>query len=93
MASQHQKGRTPRPNLANLEAYLEAGIDHDHEKEEVLAIADYHGLYQQKLTRQHLARPMRADDRLWTNEDILRAEGNSIDYGTQVNLRRTGSGG
>jgi hypothetical protein len=36
---------------------------------------------------------MRADDRLWTNEDILRAEGNSIDYGTQVNLRRTGSGG
>ena len=78
MASEHQKGNTPQPDLTNLDAYLEAAIDHDHETEETLTVADYHGLYKAKLARLHLARPMRADQRLWTAEDIARAEGNSF---------------
>jgi predicted O-linked N-acetylglucosamine transferase (SPINDLY family) len=94
MASEHQKGRTPRPNLANLEAYLEAGIDHDHEKEEVLAIADYHGLYRGKLARLHLARPMHPDERLWTAKDIGLVESDTSRHEAQMpaKRRRTGTG-
>jgi hypothetical protein len=36
---------------------------------------------------------MRADDRLWTDEDIARAEDNTMNFETPVKLRRTGSGG
>jgi hypothetical protein len=75
MCGEHQKGRTPRPDLSNLDAYLEAGIDHDHENQEVLATTDYHGLYKTTLARLHLARPMRADERVWTAKDIAQVEG------------------
>jgi predicted O-linked N-acetylglucosamine transferase (SPINDLY family) len=78
MCAEHQEGRVPRPDLTNLDAYLEAGIDHDHEAQEVLAIADYHGFYKRKLTRLHLARPMRPDARLWTETDIAALEGDAV---------------
>jgi predicted O-linked N-acetylglucosamine transferase (SPINDLY family) len=78
MCSDHQKGRVPQPDFANLDFYLEAGIDHDHENQEVLAIADYHGLYKAKLARLHLARPMRADERLWTAKEIALVEGDTF---------------
>jgi predicted O-linked N-acetylglucosamine transferase (SPINDLY family) len=68
------KGLTPQPDLANLDAYFEAGIDHDHDGQEVLKIADYHGLYRAKLKRFHLARPLHADTRLWRADDIAAAE-------------------
>ena len=77
MCSDHQKRLVPRPDLTNLDTYLEAGCDHDHENEEVLSIADYHGLYKAKLKRLHLARPMPADGRLWSAEDIALAEGDA----------------
>jgi predicted O-linked N-acetylglucosamine transferase (SPINDLY family) len=77
MCTEYEDGRLPRPDLRNLDAYLDAGIEHDHENEEVLAIADYHGLYKEKLARLHLARPMRADERLWTAEEIARVDCNS----------------
>ena len=54
----HGKGLTPQPDLTNLDAYFEAGIDHDHDSQEVLKIADYHGMYRAKLKRFHLARPL-----------------------------------
>jgi hypothetical protein len=69
------KGLTPQPDLANLDSYFEAGVDHDHDGQEVLKIADYHGLYRAKLKRFHLARPLHADSRLWRAEDIAAAEG------------------
>jgi predicted O-linked N-acetylglucosamine transferase (SPINDLY family) len=78
MAGEHQKGRLPRPDLSNLDAYLEAGIEHDHEAEEVLAIADYHGFYKKKLARQHIARPMRPDGRLWSEKDIAALDGKAV---------------
>jgi hypothetical protein len=78
MCRDHQRGRVPRPDLANLDSYLEAGIDHDHENRELLAIADYHGLYKAKLARLHLARPMPADERLWTAEDIAQVDGDTF---------------
>ena len=42
--------------------------------EEVLAIRDYHGFYKTKLARMHLARPLPADARLWTEADIASVE-------------------
>ena len=78
MCSEHQKACTPRPDLSNLDSYLEAGIGHDHENQEVLAMADYHGLYKINLARLHLARPMPADERLWTARDIALVEGDTF---------------
>ena len=70
----HSKGLTPQPDLANLDAYFDAGIDHDHDGQEVIKIADYHGMYRAKLKRIHLARPLHRDDRLWREGDIAAAE-------------------
>ena len=75
MCSDYRQGRLPQPDLTNLDAYLDAGIEHDHETNEMLAVADYIGLYKAKLARAHLARPMRADNRLWTGADIAAVEG------------------
>jgi hypothetical protein len=74
MASAHQNGELHQPDLANLERYMEAGIDHDHEAQELLGFAGYDGLYKAKLARLHSARPIPADTRLWTKDDIARAE-------------------
>ena len=84
MCSDHQKGRVPRPDLSNLDSYLEAGIDHDHENQELLAMADYHGLYKAKLARLHLARPMRADERVWTAKDIALVEGDTFKQAVEI---------
>jgi predicted O-linked N-acetylglucosamine transferase (SPINDLY family) len=70
----HSKGLTPQPDLANLDAYFDAGIDHDHDGQEVIKIADYHGMYRAKLKRIHLARPLHQDSRLWGESDIAAAE-------------------
>jgi predicted O-linked N-acetylglucosamine transferase (SPINDLY family) len=74
MCEAYRKGLLPRPNLANLESYLEAGTGHDHESQEMLAIADYPEFYKAKLRQLHLARPMTADGRLWSEADIARAD-------------------
>jgi len=70
----HSKGLTPQPDLANLDAYFDAGTDHDHDGQEVIKIADYHGMYRAKLKRIHLARPLHRDGRLWRENDIAVAE-------------------
>lgn len=74
MCRDYVQGRLPRPDLTALEPYLEAGFAHDHEAQEMSAVADYHGLYKAKLSQAHLARPIRADNRLWTQADIAAAE-------------------
>jgi predicted O-linked N-acetylglucosamine transferase (SPINDLY family) len=71
----HGKGLTPQPDLTNLDAYFEAGLEHDHDSQEVLKIADYHGMYRARLRRLHLARPLNADSRLWRSDNIAAADG------------------
>ncbi len=83
MCSDHQKGRTPRPDLANLDTYLEAGINHDHENHELLATPDYHGLYKTNLARLHLTRPIPSDERLWTSKDIALIEDDAFKQGVE----------
>ncbi len=77
MVDDYRKGLLPRPNLANLDAYLEIGIALDHEHQELLATAEYESLYKAALERRHLSRPMNADGRSWTEADIAAAARNT----------------
>jgi predicted O-linked N-acetylglucosamine transferase (SPINDLY family) len=69
------KGRLPRPDLANLDTYLEVGIEQDHDSVEMLAIKDYRGWYGAKLADRHRRCAIPEDRRLWTAADIARADG------------------
>lgn len=74
MCADHQAGRLPRPDLSNLDAYFQAGLDHDHEAEEMLGLADYNERYRARLAARHRDRPMAPDTRLWTAADIAEAD-------------------
>jgi hypothetical protein len=58
-------GTLPRPDLANLETYLEVGETVDHEAIEVGAIEDYRGWWITRLAQRHAVRSIRSDRRLW----------------------------
>jgi predicted O-linked N-acetylglucosamine transferase (SPINDLY family) len=75
MCVAHQEGRTPQPDLRNLDVYAAIGAEIDHEAAEMLAMEDYAGFYRGKLALRHWTRPIPADVRLWTPRDILNAEG------------------
>jgi FkbM family methyltransferase len=75
MARDHNEGRTPQPDLTNLGVYLDIGAAFDHEATEMLAVADYEGLYKSQLTRRYLARPFSSDARLWGADEISSASG------------------
>ncbi|MFC3070622.1 O-linked N-acetylglucosamine transferase, SPINDLY family protein [Phenylobacterium soli] len=68
MVADHQSGRLPAPDLTNLAAYMAAGLDIDHEAEDLMLRADYAELYRAALARRHLVRPLQPDGRLWTGE-------------------------
>ena len=74
MCDDYKRGKLPKPNLTNLDRYLEVGIEFDHEAQEMLAVEDYAGLYKSALAQQHLARPISPDLRLWSDADIARAD-------------------
>jgi hypothetical protein len=70
IANNHNAGLTPQPDLNNLDVYLKIGCELDHEATEMLAVANYEGLYKSELTRCYRARPFSPDTRLWTADDI-----------------------
>ena len=74
MAAEHRRGAAPTPDLRNLERYHEVGVELDHEGQEMVAVADYEGLYRDALAARHLARPIPPDERLWREEDARAAE-------------------
>src|SRR6185437_11926656 len=84
MVEEYRQGAVPQPDLANLDTYFEAGIEHDHDAQEVLGIADYHDMYRTKLKRFHLARPLVPDSRLWRREDIAAADRRAVEAGQQA---------
>ncbi len=61
-----REGRLPRPDLSNLDVYLDVGSELDHEAVEIGAIEDYRAWWQAKLARRHAFRPITPDRRLWT---------------------------
>lgn len=75
MCRDYWRGALPRPDLSNLDIYLEAGVEWDHDQQEMLAVVDYDDSYKQRLARRHRHRPVRADTRLWSESDIAIAEG------------------
>lgn len=72
---EYQHGALPRPDLSNLDAYFEVGLDQDHDEIEVMTVLDYHAWYRAKLARRHRYRPIAEDQRLWTAADIAAVEG------------------
>ena len=69
MWAEYQEGRLPRPDLTNLDVYLEVGIEQDPEAHEVQRIEDYRRWWHEKLSRRNAFRPMPLDRRLWVESD------------------------
>ncbi|BAH76912.1 glycosyl transferase [Solidesulfovibrio magneticus] len=64
----HEASRLPRPDLANLDVYLEVGSAFDHEGTEVQNIADYEGWWAARLAARNALRPIPRDRRLCRDE-------------------------
>ncbi len=62
--AEQQAGALPRPDLANLDVYLEVGRGIDHEAVEVQAIEDYQGFWRGLLAERGRYRPIEPDRRL-----------------------------
>jgi len=77
MAADYQDGALPKPDLTNLDAYLEVGAGLDHEGREMITVDDYAGLWKSSLARRHLARPLAADGRMWSEHDVRAADGDA----------------
>jgi predicted O-linked N-acetylglucosamine transferase (SPINDLY family) len=69
MWDEFQGGRRPVPDLSNLDAYHDVGIEISLENHPYLAPDDYRRLYRDKLEARHAIDPMRPDSRLWRNGD------------------------
>jgi predicted O-linked N-acetylglucosamine transferase (SPINDLY family) len=65
MWSEFEKGAQPRPDLSNLDVYLEVGSQIKHDEIEVQTIQDYHGWWHEKLAQRNQFRPISPDHRLW----------------------------
>lgn len=68
MIAEYQAGKRPSPDLANLEIYLNVGLELDQDQREMQAIEDYEGLYREALARRHRLKSLPADNRLWTSD-------------------------
>ncbi len=58
-----ENGILPRPDLANLDVYMEVGSQVNHDEIEVQSIVDYHGWWLKMLAHRHRLRPMVTDRR------------------------------
>ena len=74
MWKEFHQGKRPRPDLTNLDVYLEVGIETDHDALEVQGIKDYAAWYQERLAHHHRRCAIPEDRRLWTAAEITRAE-------------------
>jgi predicted O-linked N-acetylglucosamine transferase (SPINDLY family) len=73
MWQDYLRGRLPKPDLSNLDLYLEAAVERDIESCEM---AEHNALdewYRQKLLQRHRVYPIHRDGRLWRAPDF--AEG------------------
>lgn len=74
MADEYRAGALPRPNVANLAAYLDIGANIDHDSAEIGAAGDYLGIYRSAHAARHYNTPMQTDGRLWTEIDVRDAD-------------------
>jgi predicted O-linked N-acetylglucosamine transferase (SPINDLY family) len=66
-----EHARLPRPDMAQLDSYLEVGLQVNHEDIEVQTIEDYHGWWIAKLAQHHKLRPGACDHRLMTDPSLF----------------------
>jgi hypothetical protein len=78
MCEDHQAGLTPQPDLSNLDAYLEVGVQSNPDIEEMLVVRDYHERYVRALAARHRMRPLPADNKLWTHAQIALTDGRVV---------------
>ena len=61
--------RLPVPNLANLDIYLDIGVDAAENRMDVLAIPDHRDWYRERVAHRHRWVPVPDDGRFWTAAD------------------------
>ncbi len=74
MWEDHESGRLPRPDLRNLDVYLEIASQLNPDAFDAQVHADYRGFWLEKLRKRHEHRPVERDDRLLTS-DVLASWG------------------
>jgi predicted O-linked N-acetylglucosamine transferase (SPINDLY family) len=65
MWSDFENGTLPRPDLANLDAYIEVGSQTIYDDIDVQIIEDFAGWWREKLDKRHQFRPIPPDHRLF----------------------------
>ena len=71
MWGRFERGDLHRPDLANLDVYLEVGCQVKHDEVEVQTIENYEGWWQKKLALRHAFRPIAPDHRLVTSPELF----------------------
>lgn len=66
-----RQGELPRPDLSNLDVYLEVGTQVNHEGLEVQMIEDYRGWWVGQLAKRHRFRPIDPDRRLVSDSRLF----------------------
>lgn len=66
MWTDYRAGRLPRPDLTNLDVYLEIAVGIDHEAFDGFAIDDFAAWYREQIGRRHRYVAIGPDKRLWT---------------------------
>lgn len=64
----HERRELPRPDLRNLDAYLDVACQARPEAFELQTVSDYRGYWLEKLARRHAHRPLEPDARLVSAE-------------------------
>ena len=68
MWAEQARGELPRPDLKNLEAYLEVGSTLEPDLRELETDAAYEAFWLERLERRHRQRPLEPDSRLLSRE-------------------------
>src|SRR4029077_12922653 len=68
MWQDYSRGQLPLPDLTNLDVYADIGNALDQDDVELMTVADYHGLYREKLAEKDAFWHLPPDCRLWSAE-------------------------
>lgn len=65
MIADYQAGNLPQPDLRNIDAYMQAALNYDHEGVEQSFATDYESAFQARLAAIDRRNPLAPDSRLW----------------------------
>ena len=86
MWEDYASGNLPKPNLTNMEVYLDIGSDQDYDATEAVTVADFPAHYLKALTKRHNYCALPPDALLWDAKAIAKADADS------AKARYSGSG-